>query len=189
MGNRANGRTGMGAVMGSKNLKAVAVRGTNRKAPLADAAALGKLARWGSREIPNNGDVIGLRNHGTESVLEGQHAAGGLPTFNYDAGQFDGYEAISGETMTATILTDTDTCYSCAVRCKRVVTTEFEGRPVEPGTAARSTRRRRCSGRTAASTTSPRSRWPTRSATSTASTRSARARRSPGRWTASSGAS
>ena len=132
MGNRANGRTGMGAVMGSKNLKAVAVRGTNRKAPLADAAALGKLARWGSREIPNNGDVIGLRNHGTESVLEGQHAAGGLPTFNYNAGQFDGYEAIWGETMTATILTDTDTCYSCAVRCKRVVTTEFEGRPVEP---------------------------------------------------------
>ena len=132
MGNRANGRTGMGAVMGSKNLKAVAIRGTNRKAPLADTAALGKLARWGSREIPNNGDVIGLRNHGTESVLEGQHAAGGLPTFNYNAGQFDGYEAISGETMTATILTDTDTCYSCAVRCKRVVTTEFGGRPVEP---------------------------------------------------------
>ena len=132
MGNRANGRTGMGAVMGSKNLKAVAVRGTNRKAPLADTAALGKLARWGSREIPNNGDVLGLRNHGTESVLEGQHAAGGLPTLNYNAGQFSGYEAISGETMTATILTDTDTCYSCAVRCKRVVTTEFGGRPVEP---------------------------------------------------------
>ncbi len=132
MGNRANGRTGMGAVMGSKLLKAVAVRGTHRKAPLADPAALGKLARWGSREIPNNGDVIGLRNHGTESVLEGQHAAGGLPTFNYNAGQFEHYEAISGETMTATILTDTDTCYSCAVRCKRVVTTEFESRPVEP---------------------------------------------------------
>ncbi len=132
MGNRANGRTGMGAVMGSKLLKAVAVRGTNRKAPLADPAVLGRLARWGSREIPNNDDVIGLRNHGTESVLEGQHAAGGLPTFNYNAGQFDGYEAISGETMTATILTGADTCYSCAVKCKRVVTTEFDGRPVEP---------------------------------------------------------
>jgi aldehyde:ferredoxin oxidoreductase len=132
MGNRANGRTGMGAVMGSKNLKAVAVRGTNRKVPMVDAAAFGRLAKWGAKEIPNNGDVLGLRTDGTESVLEGQNAAGGLPTFNYDAGQFDGNEAISGPTMTATILTDRDTCYSCAVRCKRVVTTEWQGRQVEP---------------------------------------------------------
>jgi len=131
MGNRANGRTGMGAVMGSKNLKAVVVRGKNRKVPIADAAAFGRLAKWGAAEIPNNADVLGLRTHGTEGVLEGQNAAGGLPTFNYGAGQFDGYEAISGETMTATILTDRDTCYACAVRCKRVVETEWQGRPVE----------------------------------------------------------
>lgn len=132
MGNRANGRTGMGAVMGSKNLKAVVARGKNRKVPMADAAALGRLAKWGSAEIPNNADVLGLRTHGTEGVLEGQHAAGGLPTFNYGAGQFDGYEAISGEAMTATILKERDTCYACAVRCKRVVETEWQGRPVEP---------------------------------------------------------
>lgn len=132
MGNRANGRTGMGAVMGSKNLKAVVVRGKNRKVPMADAAAFGRLAKWGAAEIPNNGDVLGLRTHGTEGILEGQHAAGGLPTFNFGAGQFDGYEAISGETMTATILKDRDTCYACAVRCKRVVETEWQGRQVEP---------------------------------------------------------
>jgi len=132
MGNRANGRTGMGAVMGSKNLKAVVVRGKSRKVPIADAATFGRLAKWGAAEIPNNADVLGLRTHGTEGVLEGQHAAGGLPTFNYGAGQFDGYEAISGETMTATILKDRDTCYACAVRCKRVVETEWQGRPVEP---------------------------------------------------------
>ena len=132
MGNRANGRTGMGAVMGSKNLKAVAVRGTTRKVPIVDAAAFGRIAKWGAKEIPNNDDVLGLRTDGTEGVLEGQHAAGGLPTFNYSAGQFEGNEAIGGPTMTATILTDRDTCYSCAVRCKRVVTTEWEGRPVEP---------------------------------------------------------
>jgi len=132
MANRANGRTGMGAVMGSKNLKAIVARGSSKKLALADAAGLNKLARWGSAEIPNNADVIGLRNHGTESVLEAQHAAGTLPTFNYNAGQFDGYEAISGETMTATILKERDTCYACAVRCKRVVETEWRGRPVEP---------------------------------------------------------
>ncbi len=131
MGNRANGRTGMGAVMGSKNLKAVVVRGTNRKVPMADPAALLKLAKWGAAEIPNNGDMLGLRIDGTEGVLEGQHANGGLPTFNYSAGQFDGYEAIGGATMTATILKNRETCYSCAVRCKRAVETEWEGRPVE----------------------------------------------------------
>jgi aldehyde:ferredoxin oxidoreductase len=131
MANRANGRTGMGAVMGSKNLKAVAVRGHNRKIPMADPAALGKLAKWGAAEIPNNGDVLDLRINGTEGVLEGQNAAGGLPTFNYGAGQFDAYEAIGGTTMTATILKNRETCYSCAVRCKRAVETEWEGRPIE----------------------------------------------------------
>jgi len=132
MGNRANGRTGMGAVMGSKNLKAVVARGKSRKVPMADAAALGRLAKWGAAEIPNNADVLGLRTNGTADIVEGQHAAGGLPTFNYGAGQFEGYEAISGPTATATILTDRDTCYACAVHCKRVVDTEWRGRPVEP---------------------------------------------------------
>jgi aldehyde:ferredoxin oxidoreductase len=131
MGNRANGRTGMGAVMGSKNLKAVVVRGHNRKIPMADAAALGKLAKWGANEIPNSDDMMGLRTDGTQGVLEGQHAHGGLPTFNYSAGQFAGYEAIGGPTMTATILVNRETCYSCAVRCKRAVETEWESRPVE----------------------------------------------------------
>lgn len=132
MASRANGRTGMGAVMGSKNLKAVAVRGKNRRIPMADVKAVGKIAKWGADEIPNNGDVMGLRDHGTESVLEYQHAAGGLPTFNYGAGQFDGFEAISGPTMTNTILTARETCYSCAVRCKRAVETEWQGRAVTP---------------------------------------------------------
>ena len=130
MANRANGRTGMGAVMGSKNLKAVAVRGRDRKVKMADAAAFGKLAKWASNEIPNNADVLDLRVNGTEGVLEYQHAAGGLPTFNYKAGQFEQYEEIGGATMTATILKNRETCYSCAVRCKRAVETEWEGRPV-----------------------------------------------------------
>jgi aldehyde:ferredoxin oxidoreductase len=131
MGNRANGRTGMGAVMGSKNLKAVVVRGKSKKLPVFDGKRLNALARWGSGEIDNNGDVKDLQVNGTEGVLEGQHAAGGLPTFNYNAGQFEAYEKISGATMTATILAETDTCYACAVKCKRVVETTWQGRPVE----------------------------------------------------------
>ncbi len=132
MGNRANGRTGMGAVMGSKHLKAIVVRGTSRKVPLADPKSLNRLARWGAAQIPNNEDMAGLRLDGTAGVLEFQHAIGSLPTFNYDAGQFEQFEAISGQTMTATILDDRDTCYACAVRCKRVVKAEWQGRAVEP---------------------------------------------------------
>jgi aldehyde:ferredoxin oxidoreductase len=132
MANRAAGRTGLGAVMGSKRLKAIAVRGSSRKLPLARPAEINRLARAGTADIPTNPDMDLLARHGTEGVLEGQHAAGGLPTFNYTAGQFDGYEAISGETMTATILKERDTCYACSVRCKRVVETEWRGRPVEP---------------------------------------------------------
>ena len=132
MGNRANGRTGMGAVMGSKNLKAIVVRGTSRKVSLADGAGLNRLARWGAAEIPNNPDVAGLKQDGTAGVLDYQHYTGTLPTFNYDAGQFERFEALTGQTMTATILRERDTCYACAVRCKRVVETEWQGRAVEP---------------------------------------------------------
>lgn len=132
MASRANGRTGMGAVMGSKNLKAITVRGHTRKIPMADAATVGRVARWGASQVSENGDVAGLKEHGTQSVLEGQHAAGGLPTFNYNAGQFEQYEAICGTTMTDTILVARETCYSCAVHCKRAVETEWQGRAVEP---------------------------------------------------------
>jgi aldehyde:ferredoxin oxidoreductase len=131
MASRASGRTGMGAVMGSKNLKAIAVRGTSRALDIADPAAFKEIAKYGVANVRVNADVAGLQDHGTASVLEPQHASGTLPTFNYNAAQFDQFDAISGETMTATILVARETCYSCAVKCKRAVETEWEGRPVE----------------------------------------------------------
>ena len=131
MANRASGRTGMGAVMGSKNLKAIAVRGTSRQLDIADPAAFKELAKYGVANVRVNADVAGLQDHGTASVLEPQHGSGTLPTFNYNASQFDQFEAISGETMTATILVARETCYSCAVKCKRAVETEWQERPVE----------------------------------------------------------
>jgi aldehyde:ferredoxin oxidoreductase len=131
MSNRAAGRTGMGAVMASKNLKAVAVRGKARP-KLADAAALNALAKWGAGNLEANGDMQGLKLYGTASVLNYQNATGTLPTFNYNAGQFENAEKISGETMADTILKDRDTCYACTVHCKRVVETQYAGRAVEP---------------------------------------------------------
>ena len=132
MGNRANGRTGLGAVMGSKNLKAVAVRGSSKKINLAAPKRVQSLARSAAREIPDNLGVYSLQQYGTASVVSGQHLMGTLPTRNYNEGQFAHFERISGEAMKDTILVENDTCYACAVRCKRVVETEWAGRAVSP---------------------------------------------------------
>jgi aldehyde:ferredoxin oxidoreductase len=131
MANRAAGRTGLGAVMGSKNLKAVVVRGQSKRLNVADAKRINALAKTGPAILDTNPDMVSLRDHGTAGVLNYQSATGTLPTFNYNAGQFANAEAISGEVMTETILKERDTCYACTVRCKRVVETEWQGRPVE----------------------------------------------------------
>jgi len=129
MSNRANGRTGMGAVMGSKNLKAIAVRG-NKRPSVADKAGLNKLAKWGAQNLEDS-DIAGLAKYGTAETTGSNQTSGTLPTYNYNSGVFDGWEAIDGTTMYDTVLRGAaegkqdrlgrDTCYACTVRCKRVV--------------------------------------------------------------------
>ncbi len=131
MANRAAGRTGLGAVMGSKRLKAVVVRG-GTKMTVADPTALSALARRGAGEIKDNPDVNGLGLYGTAGVVMPQNSMGTLPTRNYTEGTFEGAEPISGEVMAETILKERDTCYACAIRCKRVVETEFLNQKVLP---------------------------------------------------------
>ncbi|MCU0509024.1 MAG: aldehyde ferredoxin oxidoreductase family protein [Anaerolineae bacterium] len=131
MSNRSHGRTGMGAVMGSKNLKAIAVRGRGRIS-MADPQAVTRLARQAAATIPDYPDMQGLQDYGTASVVNYQDMAGGLPTRNYTSGTFELAEALSGETMKDTILKENDTCYACSVRCKRVVETEYRGIKVDP---------------------------------------------------------
>lgn len=130
MSNRANGRTGMGAVMGSKNLKAIAVRG-HQKVKTADPSAITKLARLAPKRVQDIPDMKGLQDFGTASVLNYQNTSGGLPTRNYSSGTFEHAEDISGEQMAETILKENDTCYACVVRCKRVVETEYKGNHVD----------------------------------------------------------
>ena len=129
MSNRANGRTGMGAVMGSKNLKAVVVRGKKRPS-VADKDRLNNLARWGVANLEDS-DIAGLAKYGTAETTGSNQTSGTLPSYNYNSGVFDGWEAIDGTTMYDTILKGAsegkqdregrDTCYACTVRCKRVV--------------------------------------------------------------------
>jgi aldehyde:ferredoxin oxidoreductase len=144
MANRAHGRTGMGAVMGSKKLKAVVVRGGKKKLPMADPARVRTIMQPSIANVRNDEDVWDLAKYGTLGILESQSAVGGLPTRNYTSGSM-GYErtaAIGGERLFTDLLRGADednqlkrgreTCYSCAVRCKRVVDAEWEGRAIDP---------------------------------------------------------
>jgi len=119
MSTRACGRTGMGAVMGSKNLKAIAVRGHARP-DVADRDAITALAKWGRENLESKG-VYGMGLNGTANGLPGLQEIGALPTRNWSSGVFEGYQKISGQAITDTILKERDTCYGCIVRCKRVV--------------------------------------------------------------------
>ncbi|MFO7171588.1 MAG: aldehyde ferredoxin oxidoreductase family protein [Bacillota bacterium] len=120
MSNRANGRTGMGAVMGSKNLKAVVVRGTRPVRP-ADPAALTAVARRFRELEEANPGIVHFGKYGTAGEVLSQDAVGGLPTANWTSGTFAGAERISGERLYEEFLKERDTCYACTIRCKRVV--------------------------------------------------------------------
>ncbi|HWQ29530.1 MAG TPA: aldehyde ferredoxin oxidoreductase C-terminal domain-containing protein [Negativicutes bacterium] len=121
MCNRANGRNGMGAAMGSKNLKAVVVK----KAKASDAHDKDRfrlLATSVKKRLEDNQTVSGLGKYGIDGDLEGFHNEGFLPTRNWISGYFpQGAAKTTGTTMYETILKDRDTCFGCAVRCKRVV--------------------------------------------------------------------
>lgn len=123
--NRANGRTGMGLVMASKNLKAVAVRGRSRP-DMAERDAVKSLAKWGAEHFETS-NVYGLGLMGTAQTVAAQQSVGGLPTRNWTSGVLEDAEAISAQRMTDTILKERDTCYGCVIRCKRVVESR-EGR-------------------------------------------------------------
>jgi len=143
MANRAHGRTGMGAVMGSKKLKAIVVRGT-QKVSVADTKSLVALAKRGVKEMPDNDDMVDLAKHGTAGIVQGQNGGGGLITRNWQSGSMGEKRAamISGETLYAELLRGAaegkqdklgrDTCYACVVRCKRVVEAEWQGKPIHP---------------------------------------------------------
>ncbi len=128
--NRANGRTGMGAVMASKNLKAVAVSGT-RKPVLFDPEGVKRLARWGVENLKNK-DVYMLSQAGTAGGIAWSSDNGGLATRNWSSGTFEGSQQISGATINQTILERRDTCYACPVRCKPVVEIPDGPYPVDP---------------------------------------------------------
>lgn len=115
---RAAGRGGLGAVMGSKNLKAVAVSG-NTTPQIADRTRLRAVAKW---LIENYETKVGWGvKMGTTIALRGLAMAGGLPTQNFREPVFEGWEEITGDRLMETLSRDRDTCVACPIHCKQVV--------------------------------------------------------------------
>lgn len=116
-----NGRVGLGAVMGSKNLKAIAVRGEKKMPLFAPERARGVVKEVLETYKKNPGTMGEL---GTARAVMPLNAGGILPTRNFVSGSFEKAEAICGETMRDTILVNRGTCYACPIRCKREVKVE-----------------------------------------------------------------
>lgn len=119
------GRTGMGAVMGSKNLKAVSVAGVGNKVEIADPQTL-KSWREKVREIYSESIITdSLKAFGTNSSLEIGSMLGDVPFRNWQVGSWDeGVEKLSGPTYSDEILVKTHACWGCPVGCKRIVRVE-----------------------------------------------------------------
>ncbi|OHD66550.1 MAG: hypothetical protein A2176_02130 [Spirochaetes bacterium RBG_13_51_14] len=114
------GRTGMGAVMGSKNLKAIVVSGTGKVLPA--LAEEYKEVRARVIEKCNESAVAqSLKSMGSAVNVDLGMMTGDVPIRNWRQGEFEGSGKIGGPTMTADYLTKGHACYACPIACKRVV--------------------------------------------------------------------
>ena len=116
----AAGRGGLGAVMGSKNLKAIAVKG--RRAPkIANPERVKELREW---VLANMHLVSGEAEYGTGDAMEFWEANGNLPVRNWRDGLFPGVKKIDPQAIKDTIRIGMEGCFGCPVRCKKIVQVE-----------------------------------------------------------------
>jgi len=116
---RAGGRPGMGAVMGSKNLKAVIIKGTG-EIPVADKDALQKMGKEGFQDLLKRPNYKHWKAQGTMATVEWCQAASTLPTRNFREGVFDHSKEIDGNTMEAQTVKQRG-CPNCNMICGNVI--------------------------------------------------------------------
>ncbi len=116
---RAAGRTGLGAVMGSKNLKALAVRGTNDMTA-ADPEGLREHCLELYEEMSHGSKTVKYRTLGTAANVLKLNAAAALPTRNMQKATFDGAELVSGEYLNEHFIVKIQGCEACPMRCEHV---------------------------------------------------------------------
>ena len=116
---RAAGRSGVGTVMGAKNLKAIAVRGTGG-VQVANPEAFMK-AVWAMRAtMESNPGYAAFADLGTAATIDLTNAAGGLPTRNFQQGQFEEAENLNGNAVRDTRMVTNKACFACTIACGRV---------------------------------------------------------------------
>ncbi|MHA1235030.1 MAG: aldehyde ferredoxin oxidoreductase family protein [Promethearchaeota archaeon] len=124
---KAAGRTGMGAVMGSKKLKAITVRGTKRKYDAFEPEGFKEAVKITTDNINSAFATQMLGDLGTSSVVDMYNVSGELPIKYWKQGTWEGAFSISGSTAFETMFTGSYPCYSCPIGCsKRVKIDEGE---------------------------------------------------------------
>lgn len=115
--NHVNGRSGLGAVMGSKMLKAISVVGTGR-IKLADREKCLKLAKYFVGNYQENADNKQLNRYGTSQYYINANNAGILPTENFKGGYFKDAEKVSHLRLDELLVKKHEGCYACPINCK-----------------------------------------------------------------------
>ena len=120
---RTAGRTGLGAVMAAKNLKAIAVHG-QQAIPLADPAAYAPLRSESNRALKQDNEARVLHDVGTASAANYSEYLGAMPAKYFHQGTFETVDDVSGGTMADKLLVGKSACHACVIACGRVVRLE-----------------------------------------------------------------
>lgn len=114
---RAAGRGGVGAVMGSKNLKAIVVEGS-RKIQYHNRDRFMELSRRGAKKSLKNAQAFA--KYGTSMVFSLMNEVGALPSYNFRAGHFEGAEEINGESLKSRYFVRDKGCFNCPLKCGNI---------------------------------------------------------------------
>lgn len=129
----AAARMGLGAVMGSKRLKAIVVTGSG-KIPVRHRQVLKELVKNYLNLVKTDPHFRYFTKHGTNGIFEPCYAIGDVPIKNFTEGAFQNYGNLTGEHLTETLLKKNAACYRCPIACKRVIKVHQNGRLIEqPG--------------------------------------------------------
>ncbi|MHA1274986.1 MAG: aldehyde ferredoxin oxidoreductase N-terminal domain-containing protein, partial [Promethearchaeota archaeon] len=123
---RSAGRTGMGAVLGSKKLKAIIVHGDKYKPKIAEEIEFKKIVKKMIKVILESQATKALRGFGTSFGVMTSHSFGDLPIKYWTKGEWDKVHNISGEQLKENLLIKNKSCYGCSIGCGRII--EIEGK-------------------------------------------------------------
>ncbi|MGY5853682.1 MAG: aldehyde ferredoxin oxidoreductase family protein [Candidatus Thorarchaeota archaeon] len=116
---RAAGRTGMGAVLGSKNVKAIAIRG-HGPIEVSNHEAFVELSKEAHMRVRNNPQAQEMGKWGTWILTAVKQEIGEFPTYNHRTGVFDGWERLSGDYIRPRYTISDRACFGCSLGCKKM---------------------------------------------------------------------